>query len=97
MQVSALCGYLGFATNCIITIGKGTHSIGQPLFSQVINLLDKAKLLQISREQGGGHYTKRFTVWVHLVVMPYTVIRRFDSLREITTSLLAGLRLCLGE
>ena len=70
-------------------MGKSTHFIGQPLYSQVINLLDKTKILQISREHGGEHYTKRFTVWVHLVVMLYAVIKRFDSLREITTSLLA--------
>jgi hypothetical protein len=59
------------------------------LYSQVINLLDKAKILQISQKNGGEHYTKRFTVWVHLIVMLYAVIKRFDSLREITTSLLA--------
>ena len=70
-------------------MGKSTHFIGQPLYSQVINLLDKAKILHISREQGGEHYTKRFFVWIHLIVMLYAVIKRFDSLREITTSLLA--------
>ena len=89
MQDSALCGYFGFATNFIITLSKSTHFIGQPLYSQVINLLDKAKILQISQKNGGEHYTKRFTVWVHLIVMLYAVIKRFDSLREITTSLLA--------
>ncbi len=31
-------------------------------------------------------------VWVHLVVMLYAVIMRFDSLREITASLLAEAR-----
>lgn len=70
-------------------MGKSTHFIGQPLYSQVINLLDKAKILHISREQGGEHYTKRFNAWIHLIVMLYAVIKRFDSLREITTSLLA--------
>ena len=70
-------------------MGKSTHFIGQPLYSQVINLLDKAKILQISQKNGGEHYTKRFTVWIHLIVMLYAVIKRFDSLREITTSLLA--------
>ena len=89
MQDSALCGYFGFATNFIITLSKSTHFIGQPLYSQVINLLDKAKILQISQKNGGEHYTKRFTVWIHLIVMLYAVIKRFDSLREITTSLLA--------
>ena len=70
-------------------MSKSTHFIGQPLYSQVINLLDKAKILQISKKNGGEYYTKRFTVWVHLIVMLYAVIKRFDSLREITTSLLA--------
>lgn len=69
-------------------MGKSTHFIGQPLYSQVINLLDKAKILHISREQGGEHYTKHFSVWIHLIVMLYAVIKRFDSLREITTFLL---------
>ena len=70
-------------------MGKSTHFIGQPLYSQVINLLDKRKVFQISQLLGGERYVKRFNVWVHLVVMLYAVIKRFDSLREITTSLLA--------
>ena len=70
-------------------MGKSSHFIGQPMYGQVIKLLDKSKILQISQEQGGEHYTKRFTAWIHLVVMLYAIIKRFDSLREITTSLLA--------
>lgn len=70
-------------------MSKSTHFIGQPLYAQVINLLDKSKILQISQKCGGERYTKRFNVWIHLVVMLYAVIKRFDSLREITTSLLA--------
>ena len=59
------------------------------MYNQVIKLLDKSKILQISQELGGERYTKHFNVWIHLVVMLYAVIKRFDSLREITTSLLA--------
>ena len=70
-------------------MGKSTHFIGQPMYNQVIKLLDKSKILQISRELGGERYTKHFNVWIHLVVMLYAVIKRFDSLREKTTSLLA--------
>ena len=70
-------------------MSKSTHFIGQPMYNQVIKLLDKSKILQISRELGGERYTKHFNVWIHLVVMLYAVIKRFDSLREITTSLLA--------
>src|SRR5574344_722928 len=73
-------------------MGKSTHFSGQPLYGQVINLLDKSKIFQISCKNGGERYTKRFSIWVHLVVMLYAVIMRFDSLREITASLLAETR-----
>lgn len=73
-------------------MGKSSHFSGQPLYGQVIKLLDKSKILEISREKGGERYTKRFDMWVHLVVMLYAVIMRFDSLREITASLLAEAR-----
>ena len=59
------------------------------MYNQLLKLLDKSEILKISRENGGERYTKRFNGWVHLVVMLYAVIKRFDSLREITTSLLA--------
>jgi hypothetical protein len=39
------------------------------LYSQVMKLLDKAKIIQISREHGGERYIKRFDAWTHLVVM----------------------------
>jgi hypothetical protein len=70
-------------------MGKSTHFVGQPLYRQVINLLDKSKILRLSREQDGERYVKRFDCWTHLVVMLYAVIMRFDSLREITVSLQA--------
>ena len=70
-------------------MGKSNHFSGQPLYSQVINLLNKSKILRFSRENGGEHYTKRFNCRIHLVVMLYAVIMRFDSLGEITASLLA--------
>ncbi len=71
---------------------KNSHFSGQPLYYQVIKLLDKSKVLAYSRDNGGERYTKRFNSWIHLVVMLYAVIMRFDSLREITASLLAETR-----
>lgn len=68
---------------------KSNHFIGQPLYNQVIKLLDKSKILRISRQYGGERYIKRFDSWTHLVVMLYAVIKRFDSLREISASLQA--------
>ena len=68
-------------------MNKGTHFIGQPMYGQLINLLDKGKILRFSRERGGERYVKHFDAWQHLVIMLYAVIRRFDSLREITDSM----------
>lgn len=73
-------------------MGKSTHFSGQPLYCQVIKLLDKSTILRLSRESGGEHYVKRFDIWTHLVVMLYAVIMRFDSLREIMASLHAESR-----
>ena len=35
---------------------KNSHFLGQPLYGQVIKLLDKSKILQFSRENGGERY-----------------------------------------
>ena len=34
-------------------MSKGTHFIGQPMFGQLIFLLDKSKILKFSREKDG--------------------------------------------
>ena len=70
-----------------ITMSKSTHFFGQPVYGQLINLLDKAKILQISRKLGGERYVKSFDGFTHLLTMLYAVIMRFDSLREIETVL----------
>lgn len=71
---------------------KSTHFLGQPLYAQIVNLIDKKEVLRISRSLGGERYIKRFDAWTHLVVMLYAVILRFDSLREISASLQAEAR-----
>ncbi len=68
-------------------MNKSSHFAGQPVYGQLINLLDKSKILQISREKGGEKYVKRFDAWQHMLIMLYAVIKRFDSLREITDSM----------
>jgi hypothetical protein len=73
-------------------MGKSNHFSGQPLYRQIINLLDKSKILKISHEKGGERYVKSFNAWNHLVSMLYAVIRRFDSLREIEASMLMEAR-----
>ena len=68
-------------------MNKGKHFNGQPMYGQLISLLDKHEILKFSREKKGERYVKRFDAYQHLVVMLYAVIKRFDSLREITDSM----------
>lgn len=75
-----------------LTMGKSTHFSGQPLYSQVIKLINKSSVLQISKKYGGERYVKIFDAWTHLVVMLYSILNRFDSLREITVSMQAEAR-----
>ncbi len=46
---------------------KGSHFRGQPLYGQVIKSIDKSKILNFSRENGGERYTKRFNANRYLV------------------------------
>ena len=73
-------------------MSKSTHFFGQPIYGQLIKLLDKSKILQFSRNHGGERYVKSFDGFTHLLTMLYAVIMRFDSLREIETSMTAEVR-----
>jgi len=65
-------------------MGKDSHFTGQPVYSQVLKLLDKEKILQISHNTKGSEaYVKRFDGYQHLVVMLFGVLKHFDSLREL--------------
>ena len=39
---------------------KSSHFIGQPLYCQVIHLLNKSKVFRLSSAQGGERYVKSF-------------------------------------
>ena len=78
-------------TNKII-MGKDTNFFGQPVYSQLIKLLNFDKILEISKNQGGERYIKSFNAVNHLLTMLYAVIMRFDSLREIETAMIAEVR-----
>ncbi len=66
---------------------KDSHFIGQPMYGQLISLLDKGKILGFSHEMAGERYIKHFDAWHHLVIMLYAIIKRLDSLREISASM----------
>ena len=92
MQESALYGYFGFTTNLIITLSESSNFFGQPIYGQLIKSLDREKIVEISRIHGGEKYVKSLDGYTHLLTMLYAVIQRFDSLREIETSMTAEVR-----
>lgn len=70
-------------------MGKSCHFIGQPSYGQLIQLLIKEKIIEISLKYDGERYVKKFDAFTHLLTMLYAVIMRFDSLREIETAMTA--------
>lgn len=73
-------------------MSKSTHFFGQPVYGQLIKSLDKEKVMEISRKNGGEKYIKSFDGYTHLVTMLYAIIMCFDSLREIETVMIAEVR-----
>lgn len=78
--------------NSRITMGKSSNFFGQPIYGQLIKSLDREKIVEMSRKHGGEKYVKSFDGYTHLLTMLYAVIQRFDSLREIETSMTAEVR-----
>ena len=65
-------------------MSKSTHFTGHPVYSQVLKLLDKEKIEEISHETlGSERYVKRLTGLKHLIIMLFAVLKHFDSLREV--------------
>ena len=65
-------------------MSKSSNFTGQPVYNQVINLLNRAEIEQISHQTPGSEaYVKRFDGYTHLIVMLFGVLKHFDSLREL--------------
>ncbi len=50
-------------------MSKSTHFFGQPVYGQLIKSLDRAKIVEMSRKNGGERYVKNFDGYVHLLTM----------------------------
>ncbi len=70
-------------------MGKDTHFIGQPLFSQLLKLINKAEIVKLSQTGGHDHYTKRLDGYTHFVALLFAVLNRYDSLRELVIGMLS--------
>lgn len=71
-------------------MGKSTNFSGQPIFTQLLNFLDKSKISKASKALGADKYVKRFTSYKHVVVMLFVAIEGYNSIRETVLGLLSN-------
>ncbi len=64
-------------------MGKNSIFYGQPIFSQMISLLNKSKITLRALPHKSDHYCKRFSTFQHLITMLYGVTSGCNSLREL--------------
>lgn len=68
---------------------KSTHFTGQPLYCQLLNLINNQTIKEMSREGGFDHSVKKLDGYSHFVILLYGVLMRHDSLREIVVGMLS--------
>ena len=71
-------------------MGKNTYFSGQPVYNQLIKLLDKSKIKEISQATPKSEaYVKKLEGYTHLIIMLFGVLKHFDSLRELEVDMKA--------
>lgn len=70
-------------------MAKSTFFTGQPVFSQLLNLISRADVQKSVRAFASDHYCKKFRTGDHLVVMLYAIFNRCTSIREVITGVMA--------
>lgn len=56
--------------------------VGQPIFSQVLKLIDKWEFNKLVKQSKSDRYYKSFKSWDHLVTMLFGIMSRCDSMAE---------------
>jgi hypothetical protein len=71
-------------------MSKSTFFSGQPVLSQLLNLIPKSIIVSLSNQYKSDYYYKRFKVYDHLVTMLYSCFHRCTSIREVITGMQAS-------
>jgi len=71
-------------------MNKSNFFSGQPIFSQLLKFIPKDSVLRIAYDNKSDHYCKRFNTYEHLVTMLYSIFNNCNSIREVTTGMLAS-------
>jgi len=69
---------------------KNANFSGQPIFTQLLKLIDRSLVSQHAKRHRSDHYTKKFKTYDHLVTMLYAIFHKCGSLREVVT----GMQVC---
>ena len=70
-------------------MSKMTTFSGQPQYLQILNLANRAKIQEISKQNNYDRYVKKLDGYTHFVALLFAVLMRYDSLRETVTGLMA--------
>lgn len=68
---------------------QNTSFSGQPVFAQVLGLINKAAFNKVVQEYQSDYYCKRCKSWEHFVCMLYCIMNNCTSLREVTHGIAA--------
>lgn len=71
-------------------MAKSTHFTGQPIFNQLLALIPRSMVRNLSQEFNADRYCKHFGAYEHLVTMLYATFNRCTSLREVV----GGMQAC---
>jgi len=63
--------------------------VGQPIFKQVVNLIDAISLKSLVKKHNADHYYKAFKAKTQLITMLFGILSRCDSMTEICEGLRA--------
>ena len=70
-------------------MAKNTFFFGQPIFSQLINLIPRGKVDKLAREHKSDYYCKKLDTYQHLITVLYGVMSGCNSLRELITGIVS--------
>jgi hypothetical protein len=71
-------------------MGKDKNFSGQPIFTQLLNVLDKSNIKKFSKELDADRYVKKFTSYKHIVVMLFVAFEGYHSIRDTVLGLLSN-------
>jgi len=63
--------------------------VGQPIFKQIVNLIDAINIQGLILKHNSDYYYKAFKTRMHLVTMLFGILSRCDSMTEICEGLRA--------